>query len=84
MKMWGVDVYLHYIDLGIRWKCVASFTPRQLYHDLKALGAHWVGLMADLESVEEKKMPSLPGNGTPAFQSVTRRYHASPGSKGIA
>jgi hypothetical protein len=50
------------LDLGTRWRCVVSFTPRQLYSQGKIPGTHWiggwVGPRAVLDTVVKRKIPS--------------------------
>jgi hypothetical protein len=54
------------LDVGTRWRCVVSFTPRPLLLSGKKPGTHWigglVGLRACLGSVEFRKSFPLPGS----------------------
>jgi hypothetical protein len=56
-----VFVYIYaFFDLGTRWGCVFSFTPRPLYPEGRSL---WVGLGAVLDAVVERKISSPPPPG---------------------
>jgi hypothetical protein len=50
-------------DLGTRWRCVVSFTPRPLYSQGTAPGTHWIGgwvsPRAGLDAVVKEKFPVL-------------------------
>jgi hypothetical protein len=37
----------HFLDLGISWRCVVSFTPRPLYPRESAPGTHCMGGLVD-------------------------------------
>jgi hypothetical protein len=55
----------HFLDLGITWRLVVSFTPLPLYPGKRSPRTHWIGgwvdLRAGLDNVEEKKFLTLPG-----------------------
>jgi hypothetical protein len=54
-----------FLDLGISWRWLFSFTPQPLYLREKARGTHsiggWVGARAGLDNMEEWKFLTLPG-----------------------
>jgi hypothetical protein len=69
------------LDVGTRWRCVVSFTPRPLYPMERALGAHWIGGWVDpravLDTVVKRKIPRPRRESnprTPIVQPVAQRY----------
>jgi hypothetical protein len=84
----GVDVYIHFLDLGTSWGWVTSFTPRPLYPWERAPGNHyiggWVYPRAALDDIEKSKFLTLPGLklqhlGCPAHSQLLYQLHY-PGS----
>jgi hypothetical protein len=78
--MGGVAVQLHsFFDLGTRWRCVVSFTPRPLYPQGKS---PWYALDRRLggpqsrsgRSDVEKNSQPLPGLEPPIIRPVAQRY----------
>jgi hypothetical protein len=53
----------HFLDLGISWRWVVSFTPQPLYPQGKIPGTHWIGGWVDpragMDDVKKRKFLTL-------------------------
>jgi hypothetical protein len=69
----------HFLDLGISWRWVVSFTPGRITPGERATGTHWIGgsvnPRAGLNDVRENSWPHRDSNYDPSVgQPVASRY----------